>query len=77
MAYHSLFSVTIPWVTKSNQSAIDCLKELNELHADLKFNIQMAVEWQGNGTTKLEIRSGSAQRISTQLNLPRSLTTGS
>ncbi|KAF9367038.1 hypothetical protein CPB97_006471, partial [Podila verticillata] len=44
MGYHPWFSVTILWVSKSNQSATDHLKELKELHADLKFNIQMALE---------------------------------
>lgn len=44
LGYHPRFSVTIPRITKSNQPATDRLKALKELHADLKFNIQMALE---------------------------------
>jgi hypothetical protein len=44
MGYHPRFSVTVPRVTKTNQSAAERIQELKDLHADLKFNIQIALE---------------------------------
>jgi len=46
MGYHPRFSVTVPRVTKTNQSAAERIQELKDLHADLKFNIQIALERQ-------------------------------
>jgi transposase InsO family protein len=44
MGYQLLFSVTVPRTSKTNQSTTDWIQELKDLHADLKFNIQMALE---------------------------------
>ena len=44
MGYHPRFSVTVPRASKTNQSTTDQIQQLEDLHTDLKFNIQMALE---------------------------------
>jgi len=44
LGYHPKFSVTIPRVSKDNMPLVDRIKALQELHSDMKFNIQSALE---------------------------------
>ena len=44
MGYHPKFSVTIPRVTKDNTPLVERVQALQDLHSEMKFNIQTAVE---------------------------------
>jgi hypothetical protein len=44
LGYHPKFSVTVPRVSKDNVPLVDRIKALQDLHAEMKFNIQTAIE---------------------------------
>jgi RNase H-like domain found in reverse transcriptase/Reverse transcriptase (RNA-dependent DNA polymerase)/Integrase zinc binding domain/Chromo (CHRromatin Organisation MOdifier) domain/Retroviral aspartyl protease/Integrase core domain len=44
LGYHPKFSVTMPRVTKDNRPVADRIQALQDLHSELKFNIQTALE---------------------------------
>lgn len=44
LGYHPKFTVTIPRVTKDNEPVADRIKAMKELHSEMKFNIQTALE---------------------------------
>ena len=44
LGYHPKFSVTIPRITKDNVPVSDRIQALKDLHSEMKFNIQTALE---------------------------------
>jgi hypothetical protein len=44
LGYHPKFLVTIPCVSKDNVALIDRMKALQDLHFEMKFNIQTAIK---------------------------------